>query len=458
MPISRLRLRLTGWFALSFAVALVVLGLSLFLYLRQRASENLSLELLDSAQEFSRAIVREEAETGGTSLALAVIEAVNEWPRSSKSFVVRDSRGGVLGSTGELTQLEHLPEVLPFQRGSRVFTVPVDDEGDLRVAAVPLDVAGEQLIVLAAASTAELREREEALNAWMLLAIPLVLVVSLVAGYVLSRLALGPIHALGDAAAGISAANLSTRLPARQPPDEVDRVATQFNGVLDRLQAAQTQNQDFLRQVAHQIRTPLTLVMGESELALERERSSSELKDALQRVQRAALQIRRRVGDLFLLAQAEAGERPALKERVELDQVVLDVVDLFRARAAALGQSLELGTIDEAAVRGDPHLLHEAAAEMIENACRHGSGDVPVRISLLRKDSEAALVVENAGMPMHEFAQEAGTLPRSSRGLGLFILEWIATVHQGTVSGTRVGNRNYVTLVIPVAALGEILP
>jgi two-component system heavy metal sensor histidine kinase CusS len=453
MPVSRLRLRLTGLFALSFVVALVVLVLSLLIYLRQRASDTLSADLLSSAQEFSRAIVREHTETGVTALTDAVTEAVNEWPRSAKSFVVRDSTGRTLGSTGELTQLEHVPAGLQFQGASHIVSVPVDHEGDLRIAAVPLAIDGQEIMVLAAASTADLREREEALNGWMLLAIPLALLVSLIAGYVLSRLALGPIHALGDAAAGISAANLSTRLLVREPADEVDRVASQFNGVLNRLQTSQSKNQSFLRQVAHQIRTPLTLVLGESELALERERDPVELKDALRRVQRAALQIRRRVSDLFLLAQAEAGEYPALNERVELDQVVLEVVDLYRARADALGQSLDLGTIDEADVRGDPQLLHEAVAEMVENACRHGSREAPVRITLLRDGSEIRLQVENAGPPIQvDTAAATDTSPHNPRGLGLFILGWIATVHAGAVSVSRVGDRNQVALVLPATA------
>jgi len=453
MPISRLRLRLTGLFALSFALALVLLVLSLLLYLRQRASDTLSAELLSSAGEFSRAIVRERTESGEVALQRAVTEAVNEWPRSATSFVARDSLGRTLGSTGEIALLEHVPVIPPFREGSRIVTVPIDDEGDLRIVAVPLAIDGQALTILAAASTAELQEREEALNGWMLVAIPLALIVSLIAGYVLSRLALGPIHDLGIAAAGISATNLSTRLPVREPADEVDRVASQFNGVLNRLQAAQTQNQHFLRQVAHQIRTPLTLVLGESELALEHERSPGELTEALERVQRAAMQIRRRVGDLFLLAQAEAGEKPALRERVELDQVILDTVDLYRARADALGKALELGTIDEAGVRGDPHLLHEAAAEMIENACRHGTAEAPVRIALLRSGSEIWLQVENTGCPIEAAASiaPADASPGNPRGLGLFILAWIAMVHDGAIKVTRAGDRNQVTLVLPAA-------
>jgi signal transduction histidine kinase len=105
---------------------------------------------------------------------------------------------------------------------------------------------------------------------------------------------------------------------------------------------------------------------------------------------------------------------------VELDQVILDTVDLYRARADALGKALELGTIDEAAVRGDPHLLHEAAAEMIENACRHGTAEAPVRIALLRSGSEIWLQVENTGCPMEAAASiaPADATPRTPGASG----------------------------------------
>jgi signal transduction histidine kinase len=136
----------------------------------------------------------------------------------------------------------------------------------------------------------------------------------------------------------------------------------------------------------------------------------------------------------------------------------LEVVDLFRARAHALGQTLELGGIDEVVVRGDRHLLHEAAAELIENACRHGSKGVPVRIALVRNGSGARLEVENAGAPVQSEVPASDSSPENPRGLGLLILSWIATVHNGVISIARVSDRNQVALVLPLVAEDHASP
>ena len=147
MPVSRLRLRLTGLFALIFAIALLVLGLSLVLYLRRRASETLTAELLSSSEELSRAIVRETAR-GTSALERAVSEALKEWPQSASSFVVRDTLGHPLASTGQLDELEHIPDVRAARDGSRILTVPMSGDGELRVVAVPLTIAGRRLTIV----------------------------------------------------------------------------------------------------------------------------------------------------------------------------------------------------------------------------------------------------------------------------------------------------------------------
>src|SRR4029077_4460471 len=126
--------------------------------------------------------------------------------------------------------------------------------------------------------------------------------------------------------------DLAGRLPIRTPPDEIDRLAGDFNALLARPAALRQQNRDFLSQVAHQLRTPLTLVRGESELGLERERDSEAYRAILTRIGKAADQMSQRVDDLFLLARAEAGDQPPLSDKVELDALALECTDLMRGR------------------------------------------------------------------------------------------------------------------------------
>src|SRR5450755_4298166 len=136
-----------------------------------------------------------------------------------------------------------------------------------------------------------------------------------------------------------------------------------------------------------------------------------------------------RVQDLLLLARMEAGERPPLRDGVELDAIALDATDLFRARARTLGQHLQLDDIEPCEVRGDEALLREALLELLENACRHGAPGPTVGVSVRAADGHASLEVRSTGDPI---VTERPRDPRDhTGGLGLSIIRWIASVHDG---------------------------
>ena len=118
-------------------------------------------------------------------------------------------------------------------------------------------------VVVAVASTAELKSQLETLAWLLLLSVPLVLVISLPAGYFLAERALAPFQSLSDELESIQPGVLERRLPIAEPPDELDHLAQQVNSLLDRLAGSQRQTRKFLAQAAHQLRTPLTLIRGE---------------------------------------------------------------------------------------------------------------------------------------------------------------------------------------------------
>ncbi len=445
MPLSRIRLRLAGWFALAFVVGLLALSLTLFLYMRRQNEARFNRQLSLTAGELLSAVRTEYAEAPDSGAAAAAAAALEEWPDHPEAFAVYDAAGRRLGVTGPAALASALPARLP-----PTFGVPTDLPGPaehpIRLAAAPTD----DLLfhVLAASTTEPLQEDEEAFALWLLASVPTTIILSLIAGYVLSRRALRSVGELGQAIAGISPAALDQRLPVSPRPDELDRLAAQFNGLLERLERAQAQNQRFLEEAAHQIRTPLTLVLGETDLALDRPRSREAHAEALRRIRIAAGQMHRRVEELILLARAEAGERASLTERVELDGLALECADLMRGRAQALGCRLELTRVDPAVVLGSEHLLREALLELLENACRHGSQAEPVRLSVLGEEGEAVLEVVNPAAGEGP-STEGGTT--SGSGLGLQVVEWIASEHGGRLIHGQAHNRVISALHLPLA-------
>jgi signal transduction histidine kinase len=135
----------------------------------------------------------------------------------------------------------------------------------------------------------------------------------------------------------------------------------------------------------------------------------------------------RRVEELLLLARATAGQRVARTDAVELDGMALECADLMRGRAHALGRRLELGRVDPVVITASEPLMREAIVELLENACRHGDGLTPVRLSVYRDGVHAVIEVAN-GSP-----EGITWLPDRSpgHGLGLQVLRYIAAEHGG---------------------------
>ena len=448
MPLSRLRLKLAGWFALAMLLGLGALDFSLYAFLHHRALQRFDRGLSAAAGGMAAAIERELAETPDGTLERAVLEAIAEFPPVGYSFVVLDSNGRRVATKGtdDLTQLAPPFAPLPVNGPA-----PASRAG-ARVVAAGIS-AKPGATVVAIASTASLSEEFDTLALWLLLSAPLVALISVAAGYVLARRALAPVAAMSAGLAAMDPEDLRRRLPVERRPDELDALAQQINALLERLNQSRLRSRRFLQRAAHQLRTPLTVVRGESALALDRTRSPEEYRDLMHRVHLAAELMSRRVEELFLLARAEAGEEVLLVKGVELDGVALEAADLMRGRAQALGRHLELGRMDAVEVTADEAILREAAVELIENDCRHGDASRPIGVAVRRAPGVAELEVSSAGLPV-AFAEvihpDAANGLRDA-GLGLSIVQWIARTHHGQLRHSHADGLNIFILELPHA-------
>jgi signal transduction histidine kinase len=452
MALSRLRLRLAGGFALAFAVALAILAVGALGFLWRESTRRLDARLDGVAEGVALAVGRELRDTPDSGLRYASGEAVKEWPSNGDAFVVVDDAGIELAAVGRPGEPAVVLRAWSNAKSPR-FVMP-HEGSTLRASAVRTSLALDathawKFGVVAYSSTEGVHADTELLAGGLAIAAPLIVLLSLVAGYGLAGRALRPVDTLGSAISAMAPSDLSQRLPVGPSPDEVARLARAFNGLLDRLEDAQRRNRGFIRDAAHQLRTPLTLVLGEAghELAAS-DADVARTRATLGRIRVAAERMRRRVDELFLLAEARSGEPVRRDDDVELDGLVLECTDLMRARAMDLGRSLAIGDAQHVTVRGNAALLQEALLELVENACRHGSSDAPVTVSVRGTGGSAAIEVTSAGPA---FAlPEADGARESARGLGLTIVQWIAGAHGGSLRAWRDGALNKVTLELPV--------
>jgi signal transduction histidine kinase len=438
MSLSRLRLRLAGAFAVTFALALAVVATAALGWLWRESTRRLDRRLALVAANVQEAVRREGNETPDSSFAMVLEEVHRDWVAGPEQWVLLHADGRVLTGTAPDAVVAR---VLARRReigATAPTTFEVTRDGDDQRALVRhVAAAGPwpAYEVIALASTEGIERDSERLALTLALIAPLILLASLAGGYVMARRALRPVDALGQAIDALGPTRVGGRLPVSAPADELDRLAVRFNALLDRLDAAQAQNRTFVREAAHQIRTPLTLVRGEAEHALAAPApEASVLSAALMRIRTASTQMDRRVGELFLLAEAEAGGRIERTERVDLDGLVVETVDLFRSRARELGRSLAFGDMDSAFVHGHGPLLREAVLELLENAARHGAAGSCITVRVAVEATTVIVTIQSALAPSPHTTAARPPLPGTR--LGHRIVQWIAEGHGGRFEAT----------------------
>jgi two-component system, OmpR family, sensor kinase len=432
-----LRLRLTLVFGVGMAIVLIALGT--YAYLRVGA------DLLDSVDAGLRSRATVIADAARSARSSDVVAADGRLLDPDEAFAqVLDASGGIVEASSAVSDAPLLSAAeLSAIAAPTFLTRQLDPQDDpVRLLAVAVDGSPRRIVVVGA-TLGDVIEASQRLLLVMGTIGPLALLVAVTAGWLLAGAALRPVEQMRREAAAVTASEPTRRLPVPDTGDELARLATTLNAMLDRLQEALERERRFVDDASHELRTPLATLRGEIDLALTRGREAPELEASLRSAQEDVVRLQRLADDLLVMARTRGGRIPVHRVETSLAALAARSARAVQRQAAAAGVTIDVDAPDEVAEL-DPDRMEQALRNLLENAIRYTPRGGIVHVSARRLDGSARFVVEDGGpgFPTGMLANafepftrgETQTSGSTGAGLGLAIARAVAEAHGGSAS------------------------
>jgi two-component system, OmpR family, heavy metal sensor histidine kinase CusS len=286
-------------------------------------------------------------------------------------------------------------------------------------------------------------------------------------GYWIARHGIRPVEEIAATARGITSTNLRERIRAEGYPSELASLAGTFNEMLNRLEESFERISRFSADIAHDLRTPVNNIRGESEVALARARNVDEYREVIESTLEESVRLSDLIGDLLFLARAESPLTELRRENVNVGSLLSAVRDYYEASASDGGISLVANKDAESVTAElDRALMLRAVSNLVSNAIAHtptggtvtlaaGAEGAAIRIEV--SDNGAGIPSEALPRVFDRFfrVDPSRSTTSGGTGLGLAIVQSIMTLHGGHAEITsRFGQGTCVTLLIPNLAAG----
>jgi two-component system, OmpR family, sensor kinase len=423
-----IRLKLTLLFTFVMGVLLTALSGFLYLHFRSDLDYNINESLRGRAQEIVSLVRGVDIEQDHSDY--------DPLPGRGEDFVqILDRSGRVLAASAgfehpallthrEISQAAGRSLLLQRQQSSRLFSMPINHGSAIVVAGV-----------LLAERDAALDKLDNALVTGG----PVALLLASIAAYGLAAAALRPVESMRQRAATISSGEIGARLPLPESIDEIHRLGSTLNEMLDRLHDGLERERAFVANASHELRMPLTVLKAELEVALRENGDTHQLRLALASAAEEADRIIRLAEDLLVLARAEQGQLPIQLRTVTLRDLLWTLGERLRPVAEyAVNAPSGSSDGDEVIVEVDLDRLGQALGNLLDNAHRYGDGAIHFDVTADERFLQLHVTDEGPGFSVdflprafERFSRQDPARSRGGAGLGLAIVRMIAEAHHG---------------------------
>jgi signal transduction histidine kinase len=418
-----IRIRLTAAFTAVMAVVLLAVGALTVAHTKESLDEAITESL-----SYRLANLRPIAAATDPLLA-------GGDPDSAQQIIAPD--GQVLAATSNLAgQTALSPSELDAARRGQL----VNDHSGLGSLQGPVRVVAGAVpggrLVVAAQSLADRDAAVADLRNELATGFPIVLLAAALGAYLLAAAALRPVERMRARAAGISATDTYARLPIPPANDEIQHLGTTFNELLQRLQNALDRERQFVGDAGHELRTPLSLLTTELELALRRPRSNPELIAAMRSALDETTRLSRLARDLLTVADTSSSAEPPT---IDLREHLQTIGERYRH---SLGDQLEIDCPADQHVRADPDDLDRIVSNLIDNATQHGAPPITIHARQVNANGvEIRVGDQGPGFPpdflphaLDRFTRADTARTTGGTGLGLAIVDTLTQRNHGTVT------------------------
>ena len=463
-----IRFRMALWYAALLAGALSLFGAATYIGLERYLQRSLEESLIKQARSIGDVLLVNINQSGEDYVDNEITEHYS--PEINGRFIrVTRADGKQIFVSGPPKDGTFDPAIVPPSklRVTQAFSreVEMSDGHELLLHGLPYRATdGTQFLIEVAAPYNQIESVLRGLLLTLALGLPLIVTLAIGGGYLLMRRALRPVDEIRQKAAQITSRSLSERLPVIHTGDELERLATDLNRMIERLEESFQQINRFSADASHELRTPLTVLQGELEAVAQKGQSlPTEVRDtigsALEEIQRLS----KIVEGLLAISRLEAGEARSQPEPLDFAELARSTADQMRLLAEEKHISLIADGTGPVEVEADPSRLKQVVVNLLDNAIKYTPEGGKVTITVAQRDAHAVLEVADTGLGIsandlpHVFdrfyrADKTRSRQMGGTGLGLSIVRSICLAHGGqvTVNSTE-GRGSLFRVELPLA-------
>jgi heavy metal sensor kinase len=440
-----IRVRLTLWYFVLFASASALLCMTSLWMLQRSVDETEHHELQERADDVREILTHEDPAQSLTQLRKN-LASIYDFKDDGKYLQVRDEQGNWIFRSKRMvalnsdlpapSQLPNTGRLIEFQQGVN----------HVRTIAYPIMVRDKRYSVQTGISLNKSTVLLANFRIKLLLLTPMVILLAALGGHLMSRKALKPVAALAAEARCINDRNLNTRLPVPRAHDEISDLSRTLNQMLERIDKAFASVRTFTGNASHELRTPISLLRTEIEVALYRPRDAEEYREVLGRLHEETVRMTNLVENLLSLARADGGAETLTLAPIRVELLFGQIVETWKS---AMNQALLDFRVDptdgDLVVLGDSHAVLRLLSILLENASKFTppGGSVTLcasaqkgRVLFSVRDTGVGIAPEHIARVFDRFfrAAPAGNAVPIGSGLGLSLAKWIAERHGTEVS------------------------